>query len=96
MGRNTIYKPQEVRATEKMLRKKGLLNDRHIQKVNAFVQQAEAVADAKIEKLLKKGKPTHIGMENPSSGQRWKYCLRTEFYCAEMNRLTIEAGLRCE
>jgi hypothetical protein len=95
MQTSTVYKPEEVKATEAMLREKGLLSGFHINKIDLLVPQAMKNADNRMRKHLKKRNYSYIGMETPG-GQPWRYDIWTEFYCDEMNRLTIAAGLRCQ
>ena len=94
--RMSDYNEQDVTRVESKLKREGLLSMIHIDRVNFFISQAKKEADNQLHKHKKKNDgETFLPIEQVS-GLPYKHDLWTQFYCEAMNRLTIDAGLRCE
>ena len=69
----------------------------HVGTIDSFIPDALDNAKRMLKNHVKNGGSKYL--ETFSAGgvrHDYKHCMFTEFFCKEMNRLTIQAGLRCE
>lgn len=91
------YDPDKVSQVLSALHREGKIDPARIQKIDSFIRTARSNATVRLQEHIKKGGPAFITVVSAEDHCRsYAHCMRTEFYCEEMNKLTIAAGLRCE
>ena len=101
MSHKTIYDHAFVKVVENRLMEEGLISKIRTASIDSLIPDAWRNARKRLfeHKKANKGqtfyKVTNSGGRN-NNGDTYRHDLLTEFYCDEMNKLTIAAGLRCQ
>ena len=91
-------KPYVTEKVEKVimdLRRAGKIDPDRVAKIDSFIRVARGNASVRLRQHVKKGGSEFKPVKSEND-EAYSHCMFTEFYCDEMNKLTIAAGLRCE